>query len=641
MGHGIAEVAALSGCKVTLYDIGQRYLDSGMEKLTWSLGKLAEKGAISAERARAAMSAVTPTTELGSASDCEIIIEAAPEDLALKKGLFERLDRIAPRSLLATNTSSIPIDEIAGATGRPGSVVGMHFFNPPVIMPLVEVVKGPRTSEASVTRAVEFCKRLGKQVVVCRKDVPGFIVNRVLGPMINEAAWLVFRREATVRQVDSCCVYKLGLPMGLFELADYTGIDVLFAALNTIKTREPSAAPVAPSLGEMAASGTLGRKSGRGYYDYAGGADYSKDEGGSLDPLLFLSTGINSAAWLIRNDVCSREDLDLSVKLGLGFPQGILQMADAQGIGRTVECLRSKQAAHGEMYAPDPLLAQMEARGDLGIASGRGFYDHGSSETKLEEVAVTKSPPVAWVVLNRPHRHNAITPKMLDELEAVAKDLARDGAVRVVVLSGEGGKAFSAGADLTAFEFTSPVKAFEASRRMFEVFSSFERMPKPVIAAIDGYAFGGGCELALACDFRLATESSQIGLTETSLGIIPGAGGTQRLLRLVGVSRAKEMIYLGERLRAKDALEAGLVDRVFANESFRSEVEAYAQRLAKRAPISLKLAKYAINLAQGVSSTDSDQLFEAGGFGLTISTQDASEGIGSFLAKKEPEFKGE
>lgn len=259
----------------------------------------------------------------------------------------------------------------------------------------------------------------------------------------------------------------------------------------------------------------------------------------------------------------------------------------------------------------------------------------------MEELVVKKVPPLGWVVLNRPQRHNTITPTTVDELEEASKALANDPEVRVVVLTGEGGRAFSAGADLTAFEFSSPVKAFEASRRMFEVFSLFEKLPKPVVAAINGYAFGGGCELALACDFRLASESSQIGLTETSLGLIPGAGGTLRLLRLVGASRAKEMVYLGERLSAQDALKAGLVDRVYANESFQAEVEGFARRLAKRAPLSLKLAKYAINQAQQVPSTDAAQLFEAGGFGLSLSTQDASEGISSFLSKREPEFKGE
>ncbi len=642
MGHGIAEVAALAGFRTVLYDVEQRFLDSGMDKIRWSLSKLAEKGTITAERAEKAAAAILCTTDLGVAARCDLVVEAVPESLELKRGIFARLDSASSDSLLATNTSSIPISEIAAATTRPERVVGIHFFNPPVLMPLVEVVRGLKTSDESVSKAVEFCGALGKHVVVCKKDVPGFIVNRILGPTMNEAAWAVARGEATTRQVDSCCVYKLGLPMGLFELADYTGIDVIFAASRTRSSREPSSLPVAPVLGEMVKAGRLGRKTGEGFYAYpATGPLYARAEGESVDPLLFFSVGVNSAAWLLRNEVCSRDDLDTSVKLGLGFPEGILRMADSWGIDRVVAALRAKQASHGDAYAPDPLLVQMAERGDVGASSGRGFYDYGSKETKLEEVVLKKAPPLAWITLNRPHRHNTITPRMMDELEAVSSELAKDATVRVVIISGEGGKAFSAGADLTAFEFTTPLKAFEASRRMFEVFTLFERMPKPVIAAINGYAFGGGCELALACDFRLASESSQIGLTETNLGIIPGAGGTQRLLRLVGLSRAKEMIYFGERLPAQDALKAGLLDKVFANESFQSDVESFARKLAKRAPVSLKLAKYAINLAQQVPSADSGQLFEAGGFGLALSTQDASEGISSFLSKKEPEFKGE
>jgi enoyl-CoA hydratase / 3-hydroxyacyl-CoA dehydrogenase len=640
MGHGIAEAAALAGYPVVLYDVEARFLASGMEKVRWSLAKLAEKGNISSVRAEETAAAIRTTLELEEAARCDLVVEAIPENLELKRRLFSRLDSLTSRSLLATNTSSIPISEIAAATTRPERVVGIHFFNPPAIMPLVEVIRGAATSDESVARAVAFCERLGKRVVVCRRDVPGFIVNRIIGPMMNEAAWIVARGEASVREVDSCCVYKLGLPMGLFELLDYTGIDVVYAASQTVKNREPASLPVAPILAQKVAAGKLGRKTGEGFYKHPGGTSHTRADGESLDPLAVLSVGINSAAWLLRNGVCSREDLDAAVKLGLGFPEGVLRLADAWGIDRTVAALRDKQKAHGEGYAPDPLLVQMLERGDLGVSSGRGFYDYGSSETKMDEVVLKKVPPVAWVTLNRPHRHNTITPKMMDELEAVSRDLSGDAKVRVVVITGEGGKAFSAGADLTAFEFTSPMKAFEASRRMFDVFCQIERLPKPVIAAINGYAFGGGCELALACDFRLASESSQIGLTETSLGIIPGAGGTQRLLRLVGPSKAKEMIFFGDRLSARDALSAGLIDRVYANDGFQGEVEGFARKLATRAPISLKLSKYAINLAEQVPA-DAGQLFEAGGFGLALSTQDASEGISSFLSKKEPEFKGE
>src|SRR5208283_3992800 len=213
----------------------------------------------------------------------------------------------------------------------------------------------------------------------------------------------------------------------------------------------------------------------------------TKESGESVDPLSFFCVAVNAAAWLVRNQVCSREDLDISVKLGLGFPDGLLQMADRWGIDRVIGALKEKQGLYGPEYAPDPLLEEMAKSGSLGSATGKGFYDYSTRETKLDELILRKAPPLAWVSLNRPHRLNAITPKMTEELEAVAKDLAADGSIRVVVLTGEGEKAFSAGADLTGFGFSSPVKAFEASRRMYEVFTLFETMPKPAIAAINGF----------------------------------------------------------------------------------------------------------------------------------------------------------
>ncbi len=642
MGHGIAEVAALAGFEVVIYDVQQSFLESGLDKVRWSVSKLVEKGSVTADRGAEITGRIRPTLDLAKVATADLIIEAVPEELSIKKEVFGKLDKLGTGALLASNTSTIPITEIAAATSRPESFIGLHFFNPPVLMPLVEITRGDRTSQQTVDSARAFARELGKQVVMCNKDVPGFIVNRVLGPLINEACWVVGRGQATIEGVDSAAVYKVGLPMGLFELADYTGIDVLYNAADAVRARDPSSIPGAPLLREKFQQGKLGRKTGEGFYAWPAGArpTIPKEAAQKVDPLLFFSVGVNAAAWLLRNGVCSKEDLDLSVKLGLGFPEGILQMADKWGIDRVIISLREKQEHYGPDYAPDPLLAEMVRRGQTGISSGRGFYDYTGSEKKMEEIMIRKTPPIARIILNRPHRLNAITPKMVEELEAAARDVSEDGSIRVVIVTGEGSKAFSAGADVTSFGFGSPSRAFDLSRRMFEVFTAFERMSKPVIAAIDGYAFGGGCELALACDFRLTSKSSQMGLTETNLGIIPGAGGTQRLMKLVGLSKAKEMIYFGARLSADEALAAGLVDRVFANEEFQARVDEFAGRLAKRAPLSLKFAKHSLSLASQLP-TDLAQYFEADSFALLLTTQDASEGITSFLSKKEPEFKGE
>lgn len=642
MGHGIAEVFALAGFRVILYDVDQAFLDSGLEKVRWSVSKLVEKGGLSEARAREVLGSMSTTLDLQKVAGADVVVEAVPEDLGVKTSLFSRLSELGTRALLATNTSTIPITEIAAASGSPDRFIGLHFFNPPVLMPLVEVIRGDRTSQETLEATKGLAKAIGKQVIVCNKDVPGFVVNRILGPLLNEAAWVVSRGQATVEGVDSAAVYKVGLPMGLFELADYTGIDVIYKAADAVRSREPTSILGAPLFKEKYEQGQLGKKSGKGFYAWSGNSrpTTQKDAGEKVDPLLFFSVAVNAACWLVRNGVCSREDVDLSVKLGLGFPKGILEMADAWGLDRVLDVLKEKERLYGKDYSPDPLLEEKVNKGELGVSTGRGFYEYLSTEKRLEEVVLKKVGPVAWLTLNRPHRLNTITPKMVEELETVARDVEDDASIRVLVINGEGKKAFSAGADLTSFGFGAPSKAFDASRRMFEAFSQFEKMTKPVIAAIDGYAFGGGCELALACDFRLASKPSQIGLTETNLGILPGAGGTQRLIKLVGLSKAKQMIYFGSRLSADEAHACGLVDQVFSAEEFQAGVQEFASRLAKRAPLSLKFSKFAIGLASQVP-TDLGQYFEAGSFALLLSTQDANEGITSFLSKKEPEFKGE
>lgn len=646
MGHGIAEVAALAGCDVMLYDIKQEFVQGGLEKIRWSVTKFAEKKSISDQKAAETIARIKGTVSLEEAvSKADVVIEAAPEEIAIKNELFSRVDSLAPEgALLASNTSTLPITEVSASTKRAGSFVGMHFFNPPPMMPLLEVIRGEGTTDESLSEAVGLGKRFGKEVVICNKDVPGFIVNRVLGPLLNEAAWAVHRKEATIEQVDAMALYKVGLPMGLFELADYSGIDTIYKAGLAVSARDPGNVLVAPVFKEKFEAKKFGRKSGEGFYLYPSTGwsrpAVPKESAEGVDPVSVFAPAVNAGAWLIRNSVCTPEDLDKSVKLGLGFPDGILQLADRWGIDTVVEALRKKEAVSGEFYRPDPLLVQMVTGGMLGAKAGKGFYEYYSSETKMEDISVRKAPPLAWIVLSRPHRLNTITQKLVHEMVSALRDLEGDGAVRVIIIRGEGDRAFSAGADLTSFEVSSPSKIFDLARGWFEAFSEVEKLNKPVIAAINGLAFGGGCELALACDFRLASEDAQIGLTETRLGLIPGAGGTQRLARIVGLPRAKEMVFFAQKLTADEALRAGLVSRVFKKGDFEAGVTEFATRLAKQPPLSLKFAKQALNLSTQVP-TDLGQLFEATGFGLLLSTQDASEGISAMLEKREPEFKGE
>lgn len=649
MGHGIAEVSALAGYEVVMVDVSQDILNKALERIKWSLDKLAERGTISKEKVGEVMGRIKTSLSIAEAvRDADLMIEAVPEKLDLKKQVFAEADKYAPpHAILATNTSSLPITEIASATKRPDKVVGIHFFNPPVLMPLVEVIKGAQTSDETARRSYEFVKSLGKEPIMVNKDVPGFVVNRILIALNSAACLLVANNQYSVVEIDSAVKYRAGLPMGIFELQDFTGIDVGYLVGLAVAERDPMLRVPCPLLEDLYKKGWLGQKSGRGFYEYKGGpyerANIPREAGEKVDLVLIFAPAINMAAWLLRNGIASKEDIEKGVKLGLGWPKGVFEYADEFGIDKVVEALNQLYSRFGyELFKPDPLLTQMVQEGRLGRKSGRGFYEYGAAGTvEFKEIILRKEPPLAWIILNRPQRLNALTLTMLEELSRALDMLWDDKDVRVVIIRGAGDRAFSAGADVTSF--AGPLHTyyfFLYNRKFQEAVSKIERFPKPVIAAINGYALGGGLEIALACDFRIATDTSELGQPEITLGIIPGAGGTQRLARIVGLGRAKELIMLGDRIKADEAYRIGLVNRVVPKERFEEEVRSFAMRLAQGPPIALTYAKYALNFGTQVP-VDIGLLLEAAFFSMAVNTKDAQEGVMAFLTRRRPEFKGE
>ncbi|MCD6445653.1 enoyl-CoA hydratase/isomerase family protein [Candidatus Bathyarchaeota archaeon] len=257
-----------------------------------------------------------------------------------------------------------------------------------------------------------------------------------------------------------------------------------------------------------------------------------------------------------------------------------------------------------------------------------------------ETVKVEREKNIVWIILNRPHRLNAFNDVLMDELSEVLDTVETDASVRCVIITGEGDRAFSAGADITTFPKVTPVLAAEFSRKGQKVFSKIEELSKPVIAAINGYALGGGLELALTCDFRIASEHAEFGNPEINLGIIPGWGGTQRLVRIVGLRNAKRLVMLGDRIKADEALKIGLVDKVVPFEKLKDEARTLAQRLCEGPPIAMKYAKHALNFGSQVP-LDFGLRIEAGLMALLFSTQDIKRGIEAFMSRRKPEFKGE
>ena len=637
MGHGITEVAAMAGYDVTMRDIGADLVEDGYENIQWSLEKLEEKDRLD-EPAAEILSRIDTEVDLETAvADADLVVEAAPERMDLKKDIFGDLDEYAPDdALLASNTSSLSITEMASATDRPDQVLGLHFFNPPVKMDLVEVIYGDETSDETAETGYEFVKSLGKTPIYVRKDVRGFVVNTVLGPFSAETAWMVSNDEATTREADAAMVHGRGYPMGPFELADLTGIDVGF------HVRKEAGTPIPPIMAEKVEAEELGRKTGKGYYDYEGGdgADYEPGDGEGFDTLRVEARMINEAAYLVGDGVATPDEIDTGVKLGLGFPEGICRRADKIGLDAVLEKLETLHEETGDdRFAPDDYLVELVEDGRTGEDAGAGFHGYdtggdGPGDYRLLNYDLDEDG-LLEVELDRPERMNALSADLLGEIDDLLSSVDGDD-VRCVTFEGAGDRAFSAGADIGGFSELDPTDAMDVTPA-FETVNDFDR---PTIAKVDGFCLGAGLELALACDLRIATEGSEFGAPEIGLGLIPGGGGTQRLLRLLGETRAKELVFRGNRIDAERAAEWGLANRAVPREKFEEVVGEFVDDIVEGPPVGLKVAKTVMNEGAD-ASLDAALAMESQGFGLLMSTEDVREGTAAFREDREPEFTGE
>jgi len=250
-----------------------------------------------------------------------------------------------------------------------------------------------------------------------------------------------------------------------------------------------------------------------------------------------------------------------------------------------------------------------------------------------------KSEGIVTITLNRPEALNAFSKEVVEEILQALEDIRKDENVRVIILTGAGEKAFSAGADIKAMIGMNALKARELSLMGEKLCVSFENLEKPVIAALNGYALGGGMEVAMSCDIRIAAENVRMGQTEINIGLIPGWGGTQRLTRLVGRGKAKELVFTGRMIDARTAEQLGIVNMVVAADKFRETVRQFALELAAKAPVALKIAKALIDKGADIG-LESALALEREGFGVVASTEDLQEGVKAFTEKRKPTFKG-
>ncbi|MGA8080357.1 MAG: 3-hydroxyacyl-CoA dehydrogenase family protein [Candidatus Nitrosopolaris sp.] len=368
MGHGIAQISAMAGYHVTLRDIDSTLLDKALEKVKWSLNKLVEKQKLTQVEAEKIFHRITPEINLDlSLKDADLLIEAVPENLDLKRKVYTDVDKFAEeKTLYASNTSTLPITEMAALIRRPERFIGLHFFNPPQLMRLVEVIPGRNTNQYTIDTALDFVMRVGKEPVLCRKDVAGFIVNRIFIPLVHEAAYCLETDAVSMTQIDSAVKYKMGFPMGIFELADFTGLDVIFKATSEMFSRDKRIVKPHPKIKELVDAQNLGQKSGKGFYEYSGSTyeriSLTAEEAAKYNPIRLVAVSANNAAWLISNNVCTREDVDKALRLGMGLKTDLFNTAEKFGMGNVVEKLREMAAKYGSSYEPDVYLENYKSK---------------------------------------------------------------------------------------------------------------------------------------------------------------------------------------------------------------------------------------------------------------------------------------
>jgi enoyl-CoA hydratase / 3-hydroxyacyl-CoA dehydrogenase len=652
MGGEIAQAIAAADIPVVVKDIEQRFVDAALEKARAvtevQLASQVKKEKLTQEQADArlaeVMGQIAGTTTYEGFGDVDFVVEAVPEKMEIKQAVFQELDAATPgHAILASNTSSLSITEMGETTLRADKVVGFHFFYPASVMPLVEVIVGEDTSQETATAAYNFAQAIKKQPIVCG-EVPGFVVNKVLMATIGEIWRMQEEQGLSLQQIDEAIAAAKVAPMGPFFLSDLLGLDTVLHVAEHLNKAYGESFYVHRGLQQLVGDGKLGAKSGGEGFFKDGEQTIPGDAAPDAEELvaMFTSRALIESCLLVEEGVASVRDVDLGMMAGAGLDprRGLLPpfwKADVEGLDKVLERIERLEEKYGERFAPPVTLRRLVAQGRFGLSAGQGFYpypqpdDGEQAETvKLEtrgEVAV------AWLA-NLPM--NAVSPQVIGDLAAVWERVKAAEGVNAMVIASSVPVVFSAGADIKAFTQMDEATGEKLIGEAHGLLREFGTSRVATIAAVNSLAFGGGCELAMACDVRIAAEAAVFGQPEVKLGIVPGFGGTQRLPRLVGPSKALEMNLVGDAILSEEALELGLVNRVVPDHELFEVALMWGRKLAGQAPVAVEQVK----AVSGKGDLDEGIEAEKRGFATAFNSEDAREGIGAFLGKRTPRWSG-
>jgi enoyl-CoA hydratase/3-hydroxyacyl-CoA dehydrogenase len=654
MGGQIAQTIAAAGVPVVLKDVDEQLVQAGLQEARnvtkGQLDKLVQREKLTADQAEAELEEVlgriSATVSYEGFGEVDFVVEAVPEKMEIKQQVFAQLDAATPgHAILASNTSSLSISEIADATLRPDKVLGFHYFYPASVMPLIEIVEGDETSAETTAAAVTFAQAIRKQPITCG-EVPGFVVNRILNSGTSEVWREQEQRGLSIKAIDEGMGAAGVIPVGPYGLIDLLGLDtVLHVAEHLQSSYGDERFYVPKGMQKLVAEGKLGAKSGGdGFYDPEGEANLqgeAEPDIAELVELLSLKTLIE-ACLVLEEGVATHRDIDFGLMAGAGLDprRGLLppfMRADAEGLDTVLERIENANERYGARFAAPTILRRLVAQRRLGQKSGQGFYpypqpdsDQPAELVKLETRG--EGVAIAWLAHGQ---MNALSPQVVQDLGKVWAKV-KDSDVRALVIASSNPFLYSAGADIRSFTTLDPSAGGELLAAGHALFEELGSSAVATIAAVNGLAFGGGCELAMACDVRIAARSALFGQPEIKLGIIPGFGGTQRLPRLVGAGKALEMNSIGDPILAEEAFELGLASRVVEDHELLDTALSWARRYAAQAPLALEQVKR----VSGAGDLKAGLASEQAAFAAVFVSEDAREGISAFLAKRQPHFKG-
>ena len=669
MGSGIAQKTAQEEFDVQMVDREAKWVERGQTIISDFLSEAVERRIFSPDQVEQIKGRITGVvgTE-NTATNTDLVIEAVFEDFDIKSTVFNTLNEVCGKdTILASNTSSLSVNELALASGRPDRFVGLHFFYHPAKNRLVEVIPGEDSSRDTIARTVQYCRGLGKVVILC-KDRPGFVVNRFFVPWLNEACLLLQEGIASAAAIDAVAMKAFRIGMGPFALMNLTGPPIALHSTDYLAEQLETPRYVgAENLREMVEAGEQ--------WEIGEDTDCS-DEAAEIIRTRLLGQVFAVAGQIVDEEVCSLEDVDRGAKVGLRWARGPFELANRLGI--------DSAKAMAEDYCelanfPVPEIWKRE------------------NEFSFSYVDLDISDGIATVTINRPEAMNALNETVVNQLGDALDKANSDNSVRTIVLDGAG-KAFVAGADVKFFvdkiraDSFPDIYDFTANGHVVQ--NKLESSSKTTIALTTGLALGGGLELALSCDYRIGTRKTQFRFPETSIGIFPGLGGTQRPARIAGLPLARWAVLAGNFMDARTAADLGMVTNLvdvtkvdetismldaqgkptekypakpinddskivkFAQSFYSDEnlatildgncpegfdpedklVSRQMKSLSRTAPIALRMASDLINAA-GATELSEGLSQELGKLEAIFSTDDALEGLSALIEGRKPTYQ--